>query len=629
METLADKLQGLQSSIRSLQMQLDAANRKASTTETILKSITQERDSAVSQLSVAFVTVEQLKLDNASVMQENRELKARISQMADEHSVETKQWVAKESALQQDLERHDEDTRRWAAKESALQQNLERHGEQTREWAARESALYKKLERMDQAIKSAKDSDNLNVAAPRARTSNLQDRTQGSTASRGQLSKTHRLSDDDELFDLSPRDHDKPKKSSMPKRTLNAQEDSRITENFVADERLQTNGIKVSDQQETNHDEGDTQTGGASQEITFLSFMNTGEMAKLRRTIEQERLEQKQRNAARHQGMQKELASAQEEQPAQLLSRKSSVQDITSRSNLDPKPKEPTVTVNSKKDAENTRRHSETSMLSSRSRRRNLNTENMTSAFIVPDITIRAPTEKTEALVEASKANQKILENLANHQSRKCTVCKVAVKSGERHSHDGKMNNRIAIPKPVPVSERMPEPIPGEEDPTLRPAQAPGLALATVLKGLEDEVAHMKIKLAKYQTLYNGHDPSLSKRQRKSVHQKMEVLLQAIDTKADQIYALYDVLEGQKQADQELTQEEVEITLQSIGIGNTQELEDDHTEVTAQNTETARHPWDLKSDVSEDDLPWEGIESTVETTTSGLTRAGRKRASAA
>ena len=283
---------------------------------------------------------------------------------------------------------------------------------------------------------------------------------------------------------------------------------------------------------------------------------------------------------------------------------------------------------------ERNRRHSETSILSIRSRRRGLDAESMTSAFIVPDITMRNPVANTEEIPAVTKEAQKVLERLANHSSQNCTVCTHFVKRGEDHNHAETVKETIKIPKPVPVSERILKTSDNEDDQTIRPSQAPGLALATVMKGLEDELDHLKIQFSKYQTLYNGHNPALSKRSRKSVQQKMEGLLRASDVKADQIYALYDVLEGQKQEGHEISDEEVEITLQSIGVDVASlQLRGGEVEKQAEKLKSKpkveSHPWDLESDGESEDLPWEGIDSTVETTKSGVSMAGRRRRSAA
>ena len=303
------------------------------------------------------------------------------------------------------------------------------------------------------------------------------------------------------------------------------------------------------------------------------------------------------------------------------------MKDLTSRSTNRNDAPEPSLFPSAQ--SEHARRHSETSILSIRSRRRGLDAENMTSAFIVPDITIRNPVVDSQPVPELTEEARDILNGLAKHDGQNCTICKRAVSHDEYHEHGATAREAIKIPKPVPVSERMTKSSPYQEEHTIRPAQAPGLALAVVMKGLEDELAHLKIELAQYQALYNGHDPALNKRKRKSVYHKIEALLQAVEVKADQVYALYDVLEGQKQDGHEIS-EEVEITLQSVGI-DTAGLHlrgggaDEEQEIEKENS-SERQPWDLDSDgESGDNLPWEGIETTVETVKSGF--AGLRRSS--
>jgi mRNA-degrading endonuclease RelE of RelBE toxin-antitoxin system len=230
----------------------------------------------------------------------------------------------------------------------------------------------------------------------------------------------------------------------------------------------------------------------------------------------------------------------------------------------------------------------------------------MTSAFILPDITLRH-TDLAENLKKLPETTQRALDRATQHNGKNCTVCKKSM-PGDECDHT---QEAVKVPKPIPVSERMPEPSIYNEDPTLRPAQAPAVALATVLKALEDELSHLKMQLVTYQGAYNKLDASLSKRQRKSLGEKIEKLLKDIDMKADQIYALYDVLEGQRQRGQEMTEQEMEVTLQSIGIDtNAGKL----GEVTGTTDKSSRKDG-TEYDVDEDsELPWEGIESTMEMT---------------
>lgn len=253
--------------------------------------------------------------------------------------------------------------------------------------------------------------------------------------------------------------------------------------------------------------------------------------------------------------------------------------------------------------------------------------ENMTSAFIIPDITMQVPNGDKDLPTNLSTAAQQVFDGLAPHNGLNCTICKRLIEQGTIHEHNEAVKKTVKIPKPVPVSERMLEATPYEEEPTMRPSQPPALALATVMKGLEDELAHLKLQLSQYQTLYNRHDPSLSKRRRKSVHQKIESLLQAVDVKSDQIYALYDVLEGQKTNGHEMNDQEIEVTLQSIGveIGN---LNLRGGDVPVENGQTeARRAWEDtgSSDESEEESMWKGIEETAETMKSG--RAETRRSS--
>lgn len=116
---LADGL-GLESSFRTLQGQLDNSNRRISTTETILKSITQERDSAISQLGVAYFAIEQLKVENEGLKDENKKLKTRLAQLSNDRGNETQKWNTKEEALRRKPDRRT-DTVRSVIEENKVQ----------------------------------------------------------------------------------------------------------------------------------------------------------------------------------------------------------------------------------------------------------------------------------------------------------------------------------------------------------------------------------------------------------------------------------------------------------------------------------------------------------------------------
>ena len=182
------------------------------------------------------------------------------------------------------------------------------------------------------------------------------------------------------------------------------------------------------------------------------------------------------------------------------------------------------------------------------------------------------------------------------------------------------------IRRPVPVSNRMPAPDQYEDEPTIRPSQHPGIALATVLQSLEDELSGLKTSAKKYQRVYDTHDPALSRRSRKAVFEKLQTLNKAIDVKADHIYSLYDVLEGQKQHGQEISQEEVEVTLQSIGIdpeelsyGNEFMGGNKSPQVLKDEPRPAQRR--ATSVSSDEEFPWDGVESTGTHSTSSSRRS--------
>ncbi|PNY28004.1 Uncharacterized protein TCAP_02071 [Tolypocladium capitatum] len=157
---------------------------------------------------------------------------------------------------------------------------------------------------------------------------------------------------------------------------------------------------------------------------------------------------------------------------------------------------------------------------------------------------------------------RRILDRLCAHNCRNCIVCsritshRGVISSAELTS--GK--KRVTVSRPVPITDRDLT----AEDPTIRPSQSPGHALALVIKGLEDEAHHLQLELSRLQAQYNGRDKGLGRRDRLDLAEGIRTLLKRLEVKNDQIYSLYDVLEGQKAAGQAMTEEEVEMTVLNI-----------------------------------------------------------------
>ena len=158
--------EGLQSSVHALEAQVDATTRKAATAETILKNITQERDSAVSQLGVAYFTIEQLKGDNEALREENNDLKTRIGQLTVNHESETREKNSLKARIGQlttncesetqknnDLRArisqittgYESETQKNNGLRARINQITTSYESETQKWTAKEEAMQRKL----------------------------------------------------------------------------------------------------------------------------------------------------------------------------------------------------------------------------------------------------------------------------------------------------------------------------------------------------------------------------------------------------------------------------------------------------------------------------------------------------
>ncbi|KFA48921.1 hypothetical protein S40293_02517 [Stachybotrys chartarum IBT 40293] len=191
-----------------------------------------------------------------------------------------------------------------------------------------------------------------------------------------------------------------------------------------------------------------------------------------------------------------------------------------------------------------------------RSSHKRIATSQITSESINLNLTSK------ESCPTLSNDARRILDGLCQHKCQNCTVCsRIASHRGIFTTEDlAEGKKRVSIPRPVPVTDRDLS----VEDPTMRPYQSPGHALALVIKGLEDESQHLQLELSRLQAQYNSSDKSLGRRQRLSMAEGIRGLLKQLEAKNDQIYSLYDVLEGQKAAGQAMTEEEVEMTVLNI-----------------------------------------------------------------
>ncbi|TQV96379.1 hypothetical protein IF1G_04962 [Cordyceps javanica] len=159
-----------------------------------------------------------------------------------------------------------------------------------------------------------------------------------------------------------------------------------------------------------------------------------------------------------------------------------------------------------------------------------------------------------------SKDARRVLDGLCEHSCSNCIVCTRITSHRSTSSELAAGKKRVTVPRPVPVTDRDLS----AEDPTMRPAQNPGHALALVIKGLEDESRHLQFELSRLQTKYSNHDKAIGKKDRVALAEDIRSLLKSLEVKNDQIYSLYDVLEGQKAAGQAMSEEELEMTVLNI-----------------------------------------------------------------
>ncbi|PHH52763.1 Spindle pole body protein ppc89 [Ceratocystis fimbriata CBS 114723] len=162
---------------------------------------------------------------------------------------------------------------------------------------------------------------------------------------------------------------------------------------------------------------------------------------------------------------------------------------------------------------------------------------------------------------------RKVFDDLCEHSCRNCNVCSriSAHTNVVSPSELAEGKKRVSVARPIPVSDRISfAAVQHFEEPTMRPSQPPGNALAIVIKALEDESEHLNMELAGLQARYNALDKSLGKRERREVASQLRAIIKKLEAKNDQIYALYDVLEGQKQAGQMMTEEQLETTIMNI-----------------------------------------------------------------
>jgi Centrosome microtubule-binding domain of Cep57/Centrosome localisation domain of PPC89 len=603
-------------------------SKKLTTADIKAKNAIKERDAAVSQLGVAYYTSEGLKAENEQLLEENTRLKSQLVQASSERDSESKQHAKKESMLNKKITRREEALREVTEMTQTIYEL--KNGTATVEYIrprqkSNDRGSTRGLKKNSKAKRPQGDITMQNDAMLRLADSlaeqDIRDVTTNETITRG-------------------------RKAAVPKTVALGRGKSR-SKSRVRASKQKHQALVESDSEESGDDftgrtfEGFSQARTEQQsthgEASYSSFMAPGAMANLRKALDVAREAFHEREGADFEDGDTVRSSASNR--GTVLPKKSALKsskrpapyeddELTGRFNVsanqqDDDSEEDSVAEDTQ-NSKNTTIRSRASSTSKVSRRSRHTREEMTSAFIIPDITI-ANFPKEGSTTVLTPAAQRVLDNLAKHDGQNCTVCRRIV-GHDGHNHA--FEEAVTAPKPIPVSERMPEPDSYTEEPTLRPSQPPAEALAIVLKGLQDELAHLRMESAQVEAVYNRLDPSLAKRKRKAIGSRLEKLLKLMDTKADQIYALFDVLEGQKASGREMEQSEVEFTLNTLNLDLDAER---NIQKTREAVEKA-NVYDIDGSEEEDsdgELPWEGIESTLDLTGRSARSAGSQRSKVA
>lgn len=621
----------LQNQIKSLQDRLTQSERQNTSSDSAVRRVTQERAEIVSQAEDAIYNLEEVKAENeafcesyTSLYEENEDLKEELAILREENEgMRAMLSKAKKSDKSQpSLAKEMEDLtltiqakklkRRQHSRKLEMTQRDET--EMTRQPEATQTVNFT----FNQLDEKARDSIAQIVQREMQRIQETaKAKAQAAVRKRASADITNTDRPRSRLRNPVKPTHDRRSVSNSKKRAVSAPMDSSASElesESEAELTARTRGTlrdMTLPSGKQRHQQEDTA------DLTNVSKASLSAID-LRKTLEEER---RARRAARHSSAPVEAVrepTLTQNVTKPKFTRKSSLRDITSglqldatgrfsvRGETDAQKASKTVRVQSPHTSDVTFNHTQqaagaedgdVSTMSNLSRRRRSAKiaddyeEGETSAFIIPDITIHNALPATSGTKTIA---------LADHRANECTICAEA---------NGK---HIDIPLPIPVSTRD-----LGEDATLRPAWAPHVSLAHVLKQLQDEVAHLKIQLAKKEAEYNAHDPALGRRRRISVHAEVLKIAAEVERRSDMVYRLYDVVEGQKGnfgASEEQKgaaaamqdakiDHEIEETLQSIGM--------DPAEVAGRIGRSAPEiPEGLQEEFSgeeSEELPWEGL----------------------
>lgn len=518
-----------------------------SVSEITIRNLTQDRDAAHEQLAAAYLNSEELKHESDELLQELENVKAELVRVTKSNERTMERLTQRETELRLKIARREKAVNEMGALAKEL-------------WSTRNALA---ASNQDVTVEDSKETVQRTASAKSATTASLKSKPIGHERWHSTATLQENSNADANISDVE------------------STTDLKIDRNIERRSRFE---VEVD----------------LTKDSAYLTFMEGDEVSKLRRILEEDKAK-----LAKVSGSESHTARPQS---AAVKAKTTTVPRKSSLKSMDTKPRNQRVQYEEEEKSESESQnqedleqplaenretqHSQISQPSERRRRSAATSQaDMTSAYIVPDIT---------------------LHSLSTINIKPSGSTNMAAESFTKQT--------MLVTRPIPVSDRMPVALPGDEDPTVRPAQSPAIALAIVLKGLEDELIPLRAQLVAHETLYHQHDPSLGKRQRKAVFENMQRLMAAIELRSDQIYALYDVLEGQKARGDVMAEDEVEVTLQDIGVDVKGAIRWTSTSVSTQmagrknvgrmsdyyNPNTTNGQ-DQESDEDDDELPWQAF----------------------
>ncbi|KAH7082991.1 hypothetical protein BKA63DRAFT_141067 [Paraphoma chrysanthemicola] len=607
-DRLKNDHESLKSQLASLKAKRDEDVKRWTRQEASFKAQVDRRDETIRHFQdmTQEQTNEAMRLDNENLRQE-------LAQLAAQHEDENAQWAMKEVAMKRKIKQREEAARTTldmtrevlGMREANGQQfSAPQHPSKGKEKAAEDTFQRKPSYRREDTRTRIKNRVQMEVQNSRAmNSSHVEESPRKSYTGISRIS--HR----------SSHPVDQHRSFSAPIRAdKNAHVESEVES--TTDLSLHPRGTPYTSRSIAPAKPAAPMQPPTDLDLTELSFIDSAQIAQLRRALEEERVALRRKTSApvelerdetvRSQRQTREdtvrsIASTKSERRPSLP-RKSSLKDITQRTNGTQFEEDITGNMsNLDADAEATQTKQsviDASMLSNTSRRRRSAPTEMTSAFIVPDIKLDSRKQTTTTIKISHKVASK------DHDNDNCTVCR---REGLTMATDD-----LRVPKLVAVSSRMPDDV----DATMRPARSPKEALAMVVKELKDERAHLHMELAIMRAMLESHDVSLGNRKRREINASIQDLLRRLDIKDTQIYNLYDVLEGQQTDD--LTELDVENITEQIRAEDDKvasEPEKKGKKVTIRSfvdddsVEIGRGAGvSVDVDGETDELPWEGFE---------------------